>query len=127
MQTLSLKEFHAACKAQAPSADLIVFKCPMCGTLQTARDLIAAGAGPDLDAVERYLGFSCIGRFTGAPGPRKEPDGQPCNWTLGGLFRLHKLEVVTPDGEHHPRFELATREEADDHRGNAVKAEGSAA
>lgn len=116
MQTLTLDEYRAACKAQAPSWDLVVMKCPMCGTPQTARDLVAAGAGADLDAVERYLGFSCIGRFTGAPSPRKEPDEQPCNWTLGGLFRTHKLEVVTPDGEHHARFELATREEADAHR-----------
>jgi len=116
MQTMTLEEFRAACIAQSPSHDVLVVKCPMCGTLQTARELIAAGAGADFDAVERYLGWSCIGRFTGAPSPRTKPDGQPCNWTLGGMFRLHKLEVVTPDGEKHPRFELATREEADAHR-----------
>lgn len=116
MKTMQLNEFHAACEAQAPSHDQIVFQCPMCGTLQSARDLIAAGAGTDFDAVERYLGFACIGRFTGAESPRSEPDGQPCNWTLGGLFQTHKLEVVTPDGKRHPHFELATREEADAHR-----------
>lgn len=114
--TMTLDEFHAACKAQAPSAELIVFKCPMCATLQTARDLVASGAGPDLDAVERYLGFSCIGRFTGAGSPRSKPDGKPCNWTLGGFFHFHRLEVVTPDGKRHPRFELASRDEADRHR-----------
>jgi hypothetical protein len=116
MNTMTLEEFHAACKAQAPSNDLIVFKCPTCSTLQSARDLISAGAGADFDAVQRYLGFSCIGRFTGAGSPRKEPDGQPCNWTLGGLFRTHRLEVVTPDGERHPQFELATHDEAEAHR-----------
>ncbi len=116
MITMTLEEFHAACKAQAPSADVIVFKCPMCGTLQTARDLMAAGAGADFDAVERYLGFSCIGRFTRAGSPRAKPDGNPCNWTLGGLFRTHRLEVITPDGKHHPRFELVERAEADEHR-----------
>jgi hypothetical protein len=116
MLTMTLDEFHAACMAQAPSSETIVMKCPMCGTLQAGRDLIDAGAGKDFDAVERYLGFSCVGRFTGATSPRKTPDGKPCNWTLGGLFSLHKLEVITPDGVRHPRFELATREEADAHR-----------
>lgn len=116
MKTLTLDEFHAACKAQAPSAELIVFKCPMCGTLQTGRDLIAAGAGADLNAVERYLGFSCIGRFTNAGSPRGKPDGKPCDWSLGGLFQTHTMEVVTPDGKRHPRFELADHEEAAAHR-----------
>jgi len=116
MKRLTIDEFIAACKAQAPSSDLIVFRCPMCGTLQTARELIAAGAGADVNAVEKYLGFSCIGRFAGAGSPREEPDGKPCNWTLGGLFKTHKLEVVTPDGKAHPRFELADFDEAHAHR-----------
>lgn len=116
MIEMTLEEFHAACKAQAASREQIVFKCPMCKTPQSGRDLIAAGAGQDFDAVEKYLGFSCIGRFTGAGSARKEPDGKPCDWTLGGLFQLHKLVVVTPDGKRHPHFELATREEADAHR-----------
>lgn len=116
MATMTLEEFHAACLAQAPSHSTIVFRCPMCKTLQCALDLIDAGAGKTFDEVERYLAFSCVGRFTGAGSPRKKPDGRPCNWTLGGLFRTHKLEIVTPDGERHPRFELATREEADEYR-----------
>lgn len=116
MKTLTLDEFQAACKAQAPSHDQIVFRCPMCGTLQSGVDLVAAGAGADFQAVERYLAFSCIGRFTGAESPRRKPDGSPCNWTLGGLLRTHKLEVVTADGMRHARFELATKDEADAHR-----------
>ncbi|MFY9480249.1 MAG: VVA0879 family protein [Aquabacterium sp.] len=116
MKTMTLAEFHEACKAQAASHDLIVFKCPMCRTLQNARDLIAAGAGKTFEEVETYLAFSCVGRWTGAGSPRKEPDGQPCNWTLGGLFPLHRMVVVTQDGEEHPRFELADKAEADAHR-----------
>lgn len=116
MKTMTLAEFHAACMAQAPSSDTIVVRCPICNTLQSARDLIAAGAGKDMDAVEKYLGFSCIGRFTGAGPAKNKTAGKGCDWTLGGLFQLHRLEVVTPDGERHPRFELASREEADAHR-----------
>lgn len=112
MKTLTLAEFHAAVKAQGVAHEHIAFKCPMCGTIQSGHDLIEAGAGACFDDVEKYLGFSCVGRFTGAEQPRKAPDGSPCNWTLGGLFQLHKLEVITDDGVRHPRFELATPDEA---------------
>ena len=113
MQTMTVDEFLGALKAQGVNSHIhFALKCPMCGTVQSAADLIAAGAGADFDAVEKYLGYSCVGRFTGAGSPRKTRDGKPCNWTLGGLFKVHKLEVVTPDGERHPRFEPATPEEA---------------
>lgn len=115
MKTMTLDEFKAAVLAQGVPHEHIAVVCPMCGTIQSGADLIAAGAGADFDAVEKYLGFSCVGRFTGAESPRKKPDGKPCNWTLGGLFSLHKLEVVTPDGNRHPRFELASPDEAKAH------------
>ena len=116
MKQLTLAEFRADLKAQnAPSREDAAFICPMCGVIQSARDLIAAGAGADFDAVEKYIGFSCVGRFTGALSPRREPDGKPCNWTLGGLFRMHKLEVITEDGKAHPHFELASPEAAAAH------------
>lgn len=115
MKTMTMDEFKAAVLAQGVPHEHIAVVCPMCGTIQSGADLIAAGAGADFDAVEKYLGFSCVGRFTGAEGPRKKPDGKPCNWTLGGLFSLHKLEVVTPDGNRHPRFELVSPDEAKAH------------
>ncbi|WP_311271335.1 VVA0879 family protein [Sphingobium sp. WCS2017Hpa-17] len=106
---ITLEQFHADIKAQnAASKEDITFVCPMCGTHQSARDLIEAGAGKTFDEVEKYLAFSCVGRFTNAGSPRNKPDGKPCNWTLGGMFRLHKLEVIA-DGQAHPRFELAER------------------
>lgn len=95
METMTLDEFQAALKAQGKPIEQVTLECPRCGTLQCANDLIAAGAGNDLDEVEKYLGFSCIGRFDKSKG---------CDWTLGGLFKLHKFEVITPDGKHHPRF-----------------------
>lgn len=112
MHTITLDQFHAELRAQGVPRDDLALICPCCGTAQSARDLIAAGAGATFEEVEKYLGFSCVGRWTGAGSPRKEPDGKPCNWTLGGLFQLHKLTVVTPDGEEHPRFEPATPEQA---------------
>ena len=113
MKTMTMGEFQAAVMEQGVKSHLhTAVKCPMCCTVQSAVDLIKAGAGSDFDGVGQYLGFSCVGRFTGAGSPRKVPDGKPCNWTLGGLFSLHKLEVVTADGTRHPHFELATPEEA---------------
>lgn len=115
IETMTLDQFHAAIKSQGVPIEHVAMRCPMCETVQSATDLIEAGAGADLDEVEKYLGFSCVGRFTGAGSPRKVSDGKPCNWTLGGLFATHKLEVVTADGERHPRFALATPDEAKAH------------
>lgn len=121
MQQMTLDEYKAAVKAQGVETEHIAVKCPRCETIQSGADLIAAGAGLDFDDVERYLAFSCVGRFTGAGSPRVVPDGKPCNWTLGGLFSLHKLEVVTPDGKTHPRFEVATPAEAQAHKARRVR------
>lgn len=123
MERMTLSEFHAAVKAQGVAREDVALVCPMCATVQSGRDLIAAGAAADFDSIEKDLGFSCVGRWTNAPGPRKEPDGEPCNWTLGGLFALHKLEVITEDGKAHPRFALATPEQAQAHAARA-KVEG---
>lgn len=122
MKTVTLAEFRKEAVDQAPSSDLVVYKCPMCETLQTARDLVSAGAGESLDEVERYLGFSCIGRFTGRGSPSAEKGkGHGCNWTLGGLFQMHSFEVVTPDGKAHPLFELADKDAAAAHRSKGAQ------
>lgn len=127
MKTITIEEYHAMLKAQGTkNLNELVFICPMCGTSQTGNDLIRAGAGETFEDVEKYLGFSCVGRFTGAGAPRKEPDGNPCNWTLGGLFRTHNLEVVTEDGQKHPQFDVATPEQAQAHWAKTAMTEGGA-
>lgn len=100
METIDVDEFHRRMKAQKRSRiEDVTFRCPRCKTLQSAQDLIDAGAGRNFNEVEKYLAFSCVGRFTSEKG---------CDWTLGGLLRCHELEVVTSDGERHPRFAPAT-------------------
>lgn len=116
MKRMTLDEFQTACKEQASSSELTTVKCPMCRTLQNGHDFINAGVGKDWSDVSRHVGFSCLGRFTGAGSPRREADGKPCNWTLGGFLRTHRLMIVTPDGEEHPHFELVSKEEAEAHR-----------
>ena len=95
---ITLEEYKKQMKAQNCELEDVKFICPRCKTHQSARDLINAGAGKDIDEVEKYLAFSCVGRFDKTKG---------CDWTLGGLFQIHTLEVVTPDGKRHPRFEVA--------------------
>lgn len=114
VRKITLDQFKQELRGQGVSShEHFALRCPICETVQSARSLIAAGAGDGFDQVEKYLGFSCVGRFTNA-GPYKKSAlaGNGCDWTLGGLFRLHHLEVVTPDGEHHPRFEVASPDEA---------------
>jgi hypothetical protein len=114
MRRITIPEFHAELRAQGVSTrEQLAFKCPMCGTIQSAQSLINARAGESFDKVEKYLGFSCVGRFTNA-GPHKKSatPGRGCDWTLGGLLGLHSLEVIDDDGKAHPRFEIASPSEA---------------
>jgi hypothetical protein len=97
MKTMTLKEFVDAIERQKKERiEDITFRCPKCKTLQSAQDLIDAGAGKSLDEVKKYLAFSCVGRWSKDKG---------CNYTLDKFFKIHKFEVITPDGKHHPRFE----------------------
>lgn len=120
---ITVQQLHEEMRAQGVAArENIAFVCPMCGTVQSGRSLMDAGAGATFEEVEPKLGYSCVGRWTGAGAPRNKPDGKPCNWTLGGLFKVHKLEVTTPDGVANPLFELATPEQAIALQNEQVKA-----
>jgi hypothetical protein len=68
------------------------FKCAHCGHIQRAQDFKEIEMDPS-----GYVYFSCIGRW-------KQDVG--CDWTLGGLFQIHTLEVLQ-DGKVTPVFEFA--------------------
>ena len=120
MKTMTQDEFLAEAKARfGENVRDWKFVCPMCGTPQSIASLLRAGA--PADKVEDYLGVLCEGRFTDAgPWPaewrrsaevKKRRLVRGCDWTLGGLFRIHRLEVITERGPQ-PCFELATPEQA---------------
>ena len=118
MKTISVEEFRAELAAQGVSGrEHGAFKCPACGTVQSMA-LLAKEGVPE-NRLEGQIGFSCVGRWNDAGAmPATMPWGGPrtdgktgCNWTLGGLFREHKLVVIDERGEH-PCFELATPAEA---------------
>lgn len=111
VERIPLAEFHARIAAQGVPREHVAFRCPMCGAVQSMTSLIRVGVGT-IEDVEKYIGFSCLGRWTDAGTPRKENEGKGCNWTLGGLFQAHRLEVETEDGVRHPHFVVATPDEA---------------
>lgn len=72
---------------------MLTFKCPNCGNTQTARDFI----DNDIEEPNNKVYFSCIGRYV---------KGKGCDWTLGGLFQIHKVSVLK-DAQVFPVFEIA--------------------
>lgn len=112
LKQLTEEQWATLLRDQNVPREHLAFKCPMCGSIQSATDLIRAGAGEDFKAVSGHINYSCVGRWTKA-GPPKSGNG-PCNWTLGGLFQTHTMEVVTAGG-NIPTFEPCTPQEAQDH------------
>ncbi len=112
MRTMTVDEAWAELQRQGVPKEHMAVVCPMCGTVQSPASL-AAAMKCDKNAVLKYWGFSCVGRFTGAgsPLPDIEP-GHGCNWTLGGLLSCHKLEIIDGQGRRRPHFELASPDDA---------------
>lgn len=113
MRTVKHSEFLAEIKAQGVPRIHAAFNCPVCGTTQSAMSLIRAGAGKTYEDVEKMIGFSCVGRYTGAGQHTKgQPPGNGCNWTLGGFLPANDYEVETEDDKVHPLFAPSSPDEA---------------
>ncbi|EDU6781537.1 hypothetical protein CJG67_001244 [Salmonella enterica subsp. enterica serovar Gaminara] len=113
MKTLTHEQYLALLYSQNVERQDYAVICPMCGTVQSARLLIQAGVAPDFGEAVRYLGFSCVGRFTGKSSPSDEKGkNHGCNWTLGGLLQCHVMVPEDPTGVKRPVFEPATPEQA---------------
>lgn len=97
MKTMTHEEWMAEAERLFPDKPgrHYFFICPRCGVPQSGQDFLDLGM--DSKLVRGYLAFSCIGRFT---------DEMGCDWSLGGLLPIHKLEVSLPDGETRPTFEF---------------------
>lgn len=74
------------------------FRCVACGHVQSAVAVVARNPAIELLSTRDWIYFSCEGRRTASVG---------CDWTLGGLFTLHSLEVVDDGGVRRPAFEFA--------------------
>lgn len=101
MKTYTEKEWLAEGSERfGPDRRDWIFVCPKCETEQSAHDFVNNGV-PKKDLQRGYVGFSCVGRFI------KGKIG--CDWTLGGLFQIHKACVITESGETVPVFEFALK------------------
>lgn len=124
MRKITVDQFYAELKAQGVPRNHLAFICPACSTIQSMQDLLDSGK-VSTEKVENYIGFSCVGRFTHQkPPPKKNGTQIGCNWTLGGLFSIHKLEIDTGDGKTNMLFEVATPKQAQEHmKAHGVKPE----
>jgi hypothetical protein len=119
-EQITIEQLHQRLKTQGVAREHLAFKCVTCHTIQSIASLIKAGC--PADKAETQIGFSCEGRWSNAgPWPShagkaaersKRTEKRGCDWTLGGLFRVHKLEVIDADGKQQPIFEIADPEEA---------------
>lgn len=107
-RTITLAQFKTELQAQDVPREHFAVKCVQCGTIQTRQDFVDAEIHPTIEESHRHWGFSCIGRWV---------KGVGCDWTLGGLFTIHTLEIIPEqEGEKpFPCFEPASREEAQAH------------
>lgn len=99
-----MTELRLRAKEQGVEREHYAVVCPSCKTVQSRALLLKHGVSKE--EVDNVFGFSCVGRFTA---PLKSVG---CTWTLGGLFKIHTLEVIDDEGRVHMYFELATPEQA---------------
>ena len=77
-----------------------VFKCPICGNRQSVNSVLIKNPKLKAEDVRDWIYFNCEGRYTKRVG---------CDWTLGGLFQIHRVEVMV-DGKRRNRvFEFADK------------------
>lgn len=72
------------------------FACPSCGHEQSHNEVKARK--PDIGDTSGWIYFACEGRHIASVG---------CDWTLGGLFQIHSLEVIEDSGRAVQRMRFA--------------------
>jgi len=73
------------------------FRCVQCGNVQSHASVTKRN--PQIGNTSTWIYYSCEGRHT---------DGVGCDWTLGGLFRIHQREVDDEKGKPVPVFLFAS-------------------
>jgi len=112
MITMTALQFADVLDAQQLPPRHQAFVCPCCHVVQSADDLIRAGAGQTMSDVEQHVGFSCVGRWQND----SHPDGKRgCDLTLAGLEHRYELEVMRDDYFAHPHFMPASAKAARAH------------
>lgn len=105
---IDVEDFRRIATETFGAPDQWRFRCPQCGHVQSIASVKEHDTEPNRDNFT-WITFSCEGRFV---------PGFGCNWTLGGLFKIHTVEVRWA-GQMIPSFEF------DDDEANAAVAEAS--
>lgn len=105
MATLSVEQWRAAAIELFGEDELLWrWKCPSCGHIASTQDYKNAGAP------STAVGFSCVGRWSGATQEAFADGPGPCSYAGGGLLRINPVTVM--DGTvAHRMFEFAPRVE----------------
>jgi len=74
------------------------FKCVSCGNIQSANSVLAHGCPEDELTIRAWLTNNCEGRYNKNYG---------CDWSLSGIFRIHKVVLLSDKGVVYPMFEFA--------------------
>ncbi len=100
---MTVEEFRAEGERLfGPDEMLWCWKCPSCGHVASTQDYKDAGA------TSSAVGFSCVGRWTGATQDAFADGPGPCNYAGGGLIGINPIAVK--DGETtHRIFEFAAK------------------
>ncbi|GAG24528.1 unnamed protein product [marine sediment metagenome] len=90
-----------------------MFECVQCGHIQSQQSFMD-NFGMTEEEASGYAHFSCEGRWFKK---KKKSKKWGCDWSLGGLFSIHKLALDFENGKPPtPCFELASLKEARKHR-----------
>lgn len=78
------------------------FVCVKCGNIQSIESMLEHNPNLEEKDLRNSVYFNCEGRLTDKIG---------CDWSLGGLFKIHQTEVKLPDGDFVPVFDFSMKGE----------------
>ena len=112
-ETLSREELAQRLRAQGVPREHLAFRCWRCGTVQSLTSFALAGV--DAFTAERQIGYSCVGRHTGAGGwdpssPTRALTPR-CDWSISEFPGAAGLRIVE-GARAFWAFAVATPDEA---------------
>lgn len=107
------EEWMQLMNSQLVPREHVSYICPECGKIQSAQNLYDTGEFQTIDDALIKIGYSCIGLHKRKIDPKTGLRmGLGCDFTFDDDKKLKKILVQDSNGNMHPRFQLATPEQA---------------
>jgi len=90
----------------------IEFECPSCKHKQSINSIMKNNSKLTEQEVRDFIAVNCEGRST---------KGKGCDWTLGGLFQIHDVEVLKEDGSKYGVFNFSKKKVMADLEAYSIK------